>query len=156
MAAEIEYYRLGQQLHAGAPGVVLAQKKITIAVQEVQRDAPIREPAQTCSNPLLEFACSVITDPALEQVSEDIQCPGGRGALGQELFELFGDVGPIGAEVNIGDEQRDVALVLQRISTRSITTGSTGTSAIGPRLSVATWRISSTTSMPSVTRPNTA
>lgn len=155
-AAEFDHQGLLDPLHARASGIVRAEQEVTISVQKIQRDAPVSEASKGVGDPKLERTGGVIADPALEQIAEDVERPGGRGVVNQKLFELFRDVGSIGAEVDVGDEQRDVVLRLQGISTRSIVTVSTGTSAIGPRLAVSTLRISSTTSMPSVTRPNTA
>jgi hypothetical protein len=143
-------------LHPGAAGIVRTEQEIAIAVQKVDRNTAIGEASQGSGDPELEFAGGIVTDPALEQITENVERPGVRGAVNQELLELLGDVGTIGIEMDIGDEQPGVGLRLQGISTRWITTGSTGTSVIGPLLEVSTERISSTTSMPSVTRPNTA
>lgn len=136
--AELDHDGLLDSLHSGATGIVRAEQEIAIAMQKIQRDAPIGEVSKRVRDAVFEPACGIIANPALEQIAKDVECPGGRGAVDQELLELFGDVGSIGIEMDIGNEQRDVALRFQGISTRSITTASTGTSAIGPRLAVST------------------
>ena len=47
LAVQRHHRRVGQDAHAGAAGVVLADQEIAVAVDEVHRHAGVGEPAQT-------------------------------------------------------------------------------------------------------------
>ncbi len=46
----------------------------------------------------------VIARPVFEQIAEDVERPGLRGSAPDEIEELLVDVRPLGAKMEIGDE----------------------------------------------------
>ena len=167
-AVEIDQARLFEHFHAAQPAVVGSQKEVAVAVQECQSGAAARQSAKAVGDVELELPDPIVAYPGFEQVPQDIDCLGLSRRTGQEGPEPVGNVGARRTQVQVRNEKgfsagidrtsrpEILASRAQRISTRSMTTGSTGTSWCGPRASVGTKRISSTTSMPSMTRPNTA
>lgn len=105
----------------------------------------------------------VVADPSLEDVAEQIERVGGRRAADQPP-QLLEALWVLRRQVQVGGEQdRPAALadfvVMQRRQASSsapvMTTSSSGTSACGGRRVVRTLAMLSTTSLPSVTLPNT-
>jgi hypothetical protein len=104
---------------------------------------------------------NVVTDPRFEQIAQDVQRVGVTRLAGEEVDELAGDVGPCRIDVQIRDEEDGQRRPQEAGGgTRSIfriTTGFSGAFSLnGPLAPVGTVAISSTTSMPWTTLPNTA
>lgn len=156
---EVDRRRLIQHVHPAACAEILAEQKVAVAVQERQIGTVSGKLAQAVGDVELEAPGGIITDPGFEQITQDVDGLGFARRTGQEAPEPVADVGTLRTQMEVRYEQRLRALLdawPQRISTDSMTTGSTGKSWCGPRASVGTKRISSTTSIPSVTRPKTA
>jgi hypothetical protein len=115
-------------MHAGALAVVLAEQEIAVAAQEIHPRAGIGKGAQPSRHAVLVPAGGVVAQPRLEQVAEDIQRVRAGRALSEKLLELRVDIGAARTQVQVRNEQRlPRCRRNQRISTSSITTGSTGT-----------------------------
>ena len=95
---------------------------------------------------------AVVADPVLEEVAEDVERLGAGNDLGKELLETRRGLGPRRIQVQVRDEEG----APQTSSAFSITTATVGTFWCMPASAVATLRILSTTSWPSVTLPKTA
>lgn len=144
---------IGEQAHAGLLAKALADQEVTVAMDQVARHSTLSERAQRADDPALVRIGVVVADPGLEQVAEDVKRLRAAGFMRQEIEKLRGDVGPLPVEMQIGNEQRGHLI---RVTLR-MTTGFKGASlSNGPTWPVATAPMSSTTSMPSTTRPNTA
>ena len=137
-AVQIDDFRFLKQLHTGAPAVVLTQHEIPIAVNEGQLNARTRELIQCVCDTIVKMGDSIVTQPDFEQIAEDKQSLGLSGRARQEGEKLFGNIGPTRFQMQVGNKQTMWKVWTQGISTRSITTFSTGTSPCGPRLAVAT------------------
>lgn len=148
-------FGLDQIVHARPAAVVVAEQEIAIAADEVDRGAGVGEAFEVFGDFKAQSPGRIVADPGLEQITENIQGARVGGRPGQKIPEQPDGFGPSGVQVKVGD-QVDGCSGNQGNSTRSRMTGSTGTSWCIPFVVVSTDLISSTTCMPSTTRPKTA
>ena len=154
LAANIGDRRVRQQLGARRGAEALAHQEIAVAVHHVKPGARTRALAEKAGHHGIErLADVVVADPVLEEIAEDVQGIGPVRLGLQELEEALVRLGPILAEVKIGDEEGSYLEPTTVID--SITTGLVGTFWCMPLLPVGTATILFTTSMPSTTLPNT-
>lgn len=100
----------------------------------------IRQRAQALGDLLLEWPDRVVADPGFEQVAQDEDCFGLASRTGEEVPEPLSDVGARRTQVQIRNKKGFFAGIdwtsrpgifarrAQITSTRSMNTGSTGTS----------------------------
>ena len=106
----------------------------------ISRDTTIAEcPELTCDR-FCRLRKKIIPYPEFEQVTQDIQGFGIARRAGQKVQQPSGPVGRLVFQVEIGDEERRLHQP-SMISMLSIVSGSTGTSAYCPTVSVETTRI---------------
>lgn len=143
----------------------LADQKITIAGQEMDRNTRVGHPAQVRGDRCRErIGQLIVTYPVLEQVAEDAQAADAVcDAIIDKRGEPLRDDRVLRMQVQIGDQsgrrgkRQHVSLSGngQSFSARSMTTSSTGTFWWKPLLPVRTSLMRSMTSRPSTTCPNT-
>src|SRR6185503_11568987 len=157
LAAERHALVVAEQARARCLAEPLAQQEVAVTVHERARDARAGELSECGDDRLQARIVVVVADPRLEQVAQDVQVA--RGARGpfHELDEPARRLRVPRSQVQVGDEERGHFPADSMSSMRSMTIGSTGTLALkGPPPPVGRWPMSSTTSMPSTTLPNTA
>ena len=99
----------------------------------------------------------IVTDPDLEQITENEQALGLHGIALDEAYEFFDGCRALDVEVKVGDKKDGQADYSVMRSTRSMTIGVTGTlRSNGPAPVVGLSPMLSTTSIPSSTVPKTA
>jgi len=153
-------------LGPGKVGRAAAQQEVAVAAHERNAHTAAREPCKALTQRSRHLIRLIVAHPGLEDIPQQKQMGDGRGLRVQDLEKLRGGVRVVIAQVHVGGEKGRLA----RTDTQprctihlppttvidSITTGSAGTSAIGPMRVVFTPLMALTTSMPLITFPNTA
>ena len=103
----VEHHHGGfrQQARTRAPGEVVADQEIAIAVLEEHRHARVGQAAQLAGDEGTDLGRVVVADPGLEQVAEDVQGIGAARLAVDEVAEQAGDLRTLGIEVEVGDEE---------------------------------------------------
>lgn len=99
--AEGEDVPFGQDAQAGALGVAGAEEEVAVAVLVVQR---ARQRGEGGGDALLVGGGEVVAEPVVVEVAEDVDGFGVAREGGEGGAEGGGDVGPFGAEVDVGEE----------------------------------------------------
>ena len=104
-AVEIDDAGVGQQGHAGAPGKVLAEQEVAVAVDEIEGHAPPAEGQEGIGHLLVQGIGVIVPNPELEQIAEHIEGIGPGGLLLQEVEQGGRHVGTGLTEVNVADKK---------------------------------------------------
>ncbi len=105
-AVEHHHRRVGQDRHARATCICLAEQEIAVAADEMHPHAGIAQAVQPVGHERAGVGRIVIADPGLEQVAEDVQRIGLAGFAIHEAPEQFGDRRPLRVQVQVGNEKR--------------------------------------------------
>lgn len=104
-AVEVDHCAIVQQLCARVPAEAPPDQKVAIAMEQVAGHTACRQRPQGGDDESLVGIGVVIADPGLEQIAQDVQCTRATGLLAQKAQELRGDVGSLGIQMQVGDEQ---------------------------------------------------
>lgn len=105
-SVEHDHRRVGQDAHAGAARVGLAEQEIAVATEEEQRNAGVAQCAQLARDGGAGLGRIVVADPGFEQIAQHVQRARGARPFAQETHEQVGDRRAFGLQVEIGDEER--------------------------------------------------
>ncbi len=97
---------IGQDRHARASRVLLAEQEIAVAADEEYRHAGIGQGAQPVGDEGAGGGRIVVADPGLEQVAEDVERVRAARLAVEEAAEQFRRRRARGVEVQVGNQQR--------------------------------------------------
>src|SRR5690606_22002870 len=102
----VEFYDgvIRQQGGPGLRGEARPAEKIPIAVHEIDGDASRTEARQSVDDGAMLRCVVVVAEPDLEQVAQDVERRGDLRRTRRKALEQFELVGPVDAEMQIGDE----------------------------------------------------
>ena len=100
-AAEAQAVAFGQDVHMGRARVGITQEKIAVAVLVIDG---ARQGGEGGGDVLLQGAREVVAEVVVKEVAQDVNSAGVAGEGGEGGAEGGGDVGPFGAEVDVGEE----------------------------------------------------
>ena len=135
LAVQLDHARVGQQCHAGLGREGLADQEVAIAVHEEDRGAALGDALERSAHAVGEVVAIVIADPDLEDVTQQEQTLDGRLAgcqACQIVEEALGDLGRVGLQVQVGDEEGGGSRVHGRGPRRwAVSRASQGRTAVG-------------------------
>ena len=100
-AAEAQAVAFGQNPHVGRACVGVAEEEVAVAVLVIDG---ARQGGEGGGDVLLQGAHEVVAEVVVEEVAQDVNGAGVAGEGGEGDAEGGGDVGPFGAEVDVGEE----------------------------------------------------
>ena len=89
LAFDVDDARVGQDRHARAARVGVAEQEVAVAVHVEHGNAGSMKFGERVGDGVFQFARGIVADPRLEEVAEDVQRIGLAGFLAQEGEELL-------------------------------------------------------------------